>query len=73
MISKFKLIGLECANCAAKMEKDINALDGVISASVNHMTEKLIIEADEAKMREIATVAEKIVKKHESHVVMQRV
>ena len=72
MTKKFRLIGLECANCASKMEKDINALDGVANSSVNHLTEKLIIDADGDKMDEIIAAAEKIVKKHESHVVMKK-
>ena len=72
MTKKFRLVGLECANCAAKMEKDISALDGVSSASVNHMTEKLVIEAEDAKMDSIVAAAEQIVKKYESHVVMKK-
>ena len=73
MRAKFRLVGLECANCAAKMEKDINKINGVTSAEVNHMTEKMIIEAEDSKMDEIITAAEKIVKKHEHNVVMKRV
>ena len=72
MTAKFRLVGLECANCAAKIEKDINALDGVSDVSVNHMTEKMIIEADDSKIEEIIKASEKIVKKHESHVVMKK-
>ena len=73
MIAKFRLIGLECANCAAKIEKGINALDGVSDVSVNHMTEKMIIEAEDSKMDAIITAAVRIVKKHESHVVVKKV
>jgi len=72
MTAKFRLVGLECANCAAKIEKDINALDGVSDVSVNHMTEKMIIEADDSKIEAIIKASEKIVKKHESHVVMKK-
>ena len=72
MIKKFRLIGLDCANCAAKIERDINALDGVSAATVNHLTEKLMIEAHEDRIEEIIVAAEKIVKKYESHVVMKK-
>ena len=72
MTKKFKLTGLDCANCAAKIEKDVVALDGVINASVNHMTEKLIIEAEEGKMENIVIAAEKIVKKYEPHVAVTK-
>ena len=69
----FRLEGLECANCAAKMEKAINELDGVKEATINFMSTKLTIEADEEKMEEIILASEKIVKKIESSVKMKKV
>lgn len=72
MTKKFRLAGLECANCAAKMEKDIGALDGVNSVSVNHMTEKMVIDAEDVKMEAIVASAEQIVKKYEPDVVMKK-
>lgn len=68
MKKKFILEGLDCANCAAKIERDITNLDGVDCATLNVMTTKLIIEGDEDKMSEIAKSAEKIVNKYEPDV-----
>lgn len=68
MKKKFILEGLDCANCAAKIERDIANLDGVDCASVNLMTTKLVIEGDEDKMSDIAKLAEKIVNKYEPDV-----
>ena len=68
----FRLEGLGCANCAAKMEKAINELDGVINASVNFMTTKIIIEGEDDKMPNIIEAAEKIVKKIEPDVVLKK-
>lgn len=48
MRKAFKLRDLDCANCAAKMEADINNLEGVKKATVNFMTQKLMIDADVA-------------------------
>ena len=73
MKKKFILEGLECANCAAKMEKAINELDGVKEATVNFMTQKLVIEGEDEKMLTIVQVTEKIVKDIESHVVMKKI
>lgn len=53
MKKHFKLIDLDCANCAAKMEDAINKLDGVKSATVSFMTQKLTIEADDSRFEEI--------------------
>lgn len=72
MKKTFRLEGLECANCAAKMERAINGLDGVSNATVNFMTTKMVIEADEDKITDIITAAEKIVKKIEPGVVVKK-
>ena len=47
MRKAFKLQDLDCANCAAKMENGIKNIDGVKSATVSFMTQKLVIEADD--------------------------
>lgn len=49
----FRLKDLDCANCAAKMERSINKIDGVESASVSFMSQKLTIEADESRLDSI--------------------
>lgn len=62
MKKKFKLDGLGCANCAAKMEDAISKIDGVKSASVSFMTENLKLEVeDESKLEAILDQASKIV------------
>ena len=45
----FKLIDLDCAHCAAKMEDAINKIPGVNKASINFMTMKLTLDADDAQ------------------------
>ncbi len=62
---KAKVNGLCCAHCAAKIEEKISALDGVESASVSILTEKMIIVCDDARINEIKAEAEKITKKIE--------
>ena len=53
MKKRFTLEHLDCANCAAKMEAAIRRIDGVESAVVSFMTQKLTLEADEARFEEI--------------------
>ncbi|MBO5935633.1 MAG: cation transporter [Clostridia bacterium] len=65
---KAKLHDLCCANCAAKIEEKISALDGVESATVNFIMEKMILVADDAKIDEIKVQIEKIVHKIEPDV-----
>ena len=65
---KAKLHDLCCANCAAKIEEKISALDGVESVTVNFILEKMILNADENKIDDIKTQIEKIVHKIEPDV-----
>ena len=44
---------LDCANCAAKMEEAISKIEGVTSARVSYLAQKLILEADDARLDEI--------------------
>ena len=39
MKSKFKIKGLDCANCASQLEKSIQKLDGIESANISFMTD----------------------------------
>ena len=61
----YKMKDLECANCAAKMERAIAKIDGVTAVSVNFLSQKLTLEADDDKIDEIVLQAKKICKKIE--------
>ena len=58
MKKKFRVEGVDCADCAAKMEDGIKKIDGVKSAKLNFLTEKLTIEADDMKFDQIIELAE---------------
>lgn len=68
MKKSFKLEELDCANCAAKIEKDVAGMDGVEHAAVNLLSQKMVIECDENKVSEIVEGIKKIVKKYEPDV-----
>lgn len=63
MKKKFKMNNLDCANCAAKMENNIKKIPGVMDATVSFMTQKLTIEADDARFEEIMQEANAACKK----------
>ena len=65
MKKTFELEELDCAHCAAKMEDAIAKIDGVISASISFMTQKLTIEAEEKDFDKILKAAQKAIKKIE--------
>lgn len=63
MKKTFRMIDLDCANCAAKMERAIQNIDGVTSATVSFMTQKLTLEADDDRFDQIVKEAVKSCKK----------
>jgi len=65
MKKSFKMQDLECAHCAAKMEQAINKLEGVEKATISFMTQKLTLEADDARFEEILEQASQICRKVE--------
>ena len=65
MRKTFKLIDLDCANCAAKMETAIKKIDGVKSATVSFMTQKMTIDAEDGKFEEVINASVGIISKTE--------
>ena len=50
---KFKIKGLDCANCAAELERKIQKVEGITEASISFMTERMIIECNDDEKDEI--------------------
>ncbi len=65
MKKTYHLIDLDCANCAAKMETAIKKIDGVTSATVSYMTQKLTLEAPDEVFDRVLKQAVKAVQKVE--------
>lgn len=62
---KFKIKGIDCANCAAELERAIQKIDGVTEASLSFMTEKLVMEIEDDRKDEVSKNLKKVVKKEE--------
>ena len=61
----FKLEDLDCANCAAQMERAIAKINGVNAVTVSFMTQRLSIDADDASFEDIMNQVVKVCKKVE--------
>lgn len=72
MKAVLKLEGLDCANCAAKIENEVQRIPGVKEASVTFMTQKMTIVAPDDRIEEIVEQATKLTKKLEGDVVVKR-
>lgn len=45
MKMRFNIVGLDCPNCAAKLAMMIEEADGIETAKINFLTEKLTVES----------------------------
>ena len=65
MKKSYKLEDLDCANCAAKMEREIKKLDGVVDAKVSFLAQKMTVETEAEDQTEIMDKIVKLCKKVE--------
>ncbi|MBQ5783271.1 MAG: cation transporter [Oscillospiraceae bacterium] len=69
MTKTYRLTGLCCANCAARMERLIQKIETVEDATLNFMTTKLIVEmsdenveaTEEKIMQAVAKISREVV------------
>lgn len=73
MKSTFKIKGIDCANCAAQLENAINKVEGVKSASISFMAERMVIEYDEQNAQEIIKKVKKLIKKEEPDATLEEI
>ncbi|MBZ2386725.1 heavy metal-associated domain-containing protein [Anaerococcus murdochii] len=66
MKAKYKIEGLDCANCAAKIEEAISKLDGVNSVRVSFLSEKVKFDlADDIDLEDLIAKSNEIADKIE--------
>jgi len=73
MKSRFKIKGLDCANCAAELERAIQKIEEIESCSINFITEKMELEYEETKKDEVIEKVRKVIKKEEPDVTIEEV
>ena len=73
MKKNYILEDLDCANCAAKIEEGIRNIEGVIECSVSFVTEKMIVEIEEGKEKEVEKQIKKVLKKIEPDTTLREV
>ena len=72
MKKRYTIEDLCCANCAAKMEAGIRKIEGVNSATINFLTQKLTLDAEDDRLESILDQAEIIIRKIEPDCVLVR-
>ena len=66
----FKLEGLNCAHCAAKIEEKVSKLEGVKSVVINFMTTKMTLESVAENIVDIVEKVKKLINEVEPDVNM---
>ncbi len=69
----FEIKGIDCANCAAELEREINKVDGIKEATINFMGEKMIIECEESEKEEVMKKVKKIIKREEPDCIVKEI
>lgn len=72
MKKTFELKDLGCANCAAKMEREIAMLDGVESVRIDFMRQRMILEASEENFDKLLKNVQKTMRRIEPDVSISR-
>lgn len=73
MKSKFKMKGLDCANCASELERKIQKIEGIESANISFMAERMELEYNENQKEEIMQKVKKVIKKEEPDVKIEEI
>ena len=73
MNSKFKIKGLDCVNCANELEKAIQKIEGIKSANISFMTERMELDYDQNNEDEIIKKVKKVIKREEPDVTIEKI
>ncbi len=73
MKKNYILEDLDCANCAAKIEETVRNIEGVVECSVSFVTEKMIVEIEDGKEKEVEKEIKKVVKKIEPDTTLKEI
>lgn len=73
MKNKYKIKGIDCANCAAELERVLQKIEGVENASISFITERLIIECKEEEEQNVMDRVRETIKKEEPDVTIEEI
>ncbi len=65
MKKTYRLDEIDCAGCAAKLERSIGKLSGVKYISINFLTQKMILESEDDTYEQVFEQVKKLIAKKE--------
>lgn len=73
MKARFKITGLDCANCGAELERKIQKIEEIESVSLNFIMQKMEIEYSKIEKEELINKIKKVIKKEETDVTIEEI
>ena len=70
---KFKIEGLDCANCANELEESLRKIDLIENVSISFMMERLTFSCSEDNLNNALKQIKKIIKREEPDVTIEEV
>lgn len=68
---KFKIEGLDCANCANLLEESLRKIDLIENVSISFMTEKLTFSCNEDNLNNALKQIKKTIRREEPDVTIE--
>lgn len=68
---KFKILNLDCANCANELERHLQKIEELNNVSISFMMQKLTFECNEEDIDNALTKIKKVIKKEEPDVILK--
>ena len=65
---KFKIEGLDCANCASTLESEISKIEHINNVNISFMSQRLSFDCEENNYDEVVKLIKKVIKKEEPNV-----
>ena len=73
MNSKFKVKGLDCANCASQLESAIQKIEGIKNANISFMMQRMEIEYEGNNEDDVIKKIKKVIKRKEPDVTIEKI
>lgn len=70
MNKAFRFKNLDCADCAAKLERKLAAIDGINEIRVNFIFQKILVDFDESKKELVFSEMKRVIKGFEPDMVV---
>ena len=61
----YKITDIDCANCAAKLERALAKVEGVQNVSISFLSQRLALEAEDGRFDEVFDIVVKVCRRVE--------